>query len=397
MRIGPLRSWLRSRLGSGLCPLLAAAAAVACFAPAAHAATVSVEGDALRLAAGPFESNAVTIHADPFGSVIDVSDSGAPDTMVAGSRCAPTGAPGAVSCESAGVTRMEIDLEDGDDHATVETLLPIHLLGGDGADTLFGGLGDDLIETGPGNDLAVGDQGDDRVLGDTGRDTLDGGSGDDSLEVRDRKVDQVVCGTGRRDFARAEVLDELDIACERVDYGPAGRVGRLRARTGGGRFVRIPGQTWARVDRRILPNVLYLVRRYKVRVGDGYALSGHSPRGEHPLGLAVDLYPGPGGSWRQVGRLARWAEPRQNRPRFPFRWVGWNHDRNHGDPWHCRPSRGCPPHLHLSWDHSPGRFGRPVRTVWTWLVRGAAASTAAAGSTALPRLPTHPAGPADRK
>ncbi|HEX2234621.1 MAG TPA: calcium-binding protein [Thermoleophilaceae bacterium] len=384
------------RFGPLAVPLFLAAALV--FASPAGAANVAVDGDTLRVVASPGEVNAVTIHANPFGSTIDVSDSGAPDTMVAGSRCAPTGAPGAVSCETAGVARMSLDLGDGDDHATMETILPVHLAGGDGNDVLYGGFGDDLLETGPGDDLGIGDQGNDRVLGDVGRDTLDGGPGDDSLEVRDRKADEVVCGTGRRDFARAEVLDELDIACERVDYGPAGRVGRLRTITGGGRFVRIPGQFGARIDRRILPNVLYLIRRYKVRVGDGFATSGHSPRGEHPLGLAVDLYPGPGGSWRLVGKLARWAEPRQNRPRFPFRWVGYNGDFNHGDPWHCRPSRGCPPHLHLSWDHSPGRFGRPVRTVWAFLVRGAAASAAGARSTGpggLPRFPTHSAGPPD--
>jgi hypothetical protein len=142
----------------------------------------------------------------------------------------------------------------------------------------------------------------------------------------------------------------------------------LRPAIGRGRFVAIPGQSWARVDRRILADVLYLIRRYKVRVGDGYAFGGHERLGEHPLGLAVDLYPGPGGSWRQVGRLAKWAEPRQDRPRPPFRWVGWNGDRNHGDPRHCKVRRGCPPHLHLSWDHSPGKPGRPVRKVWVFEV-----------------------------
>jgi hypothetical protein len=113
------------------------------------------------------------------------------------------------------------------------------------------------------------------------------------------------------------------------------------------------------VDRRILPDVLYLVARYKVQVGDGFALFGHEPLGEHPLGLAVDLYPGPGGDWDDVDRLARWAEPRQNHPRPPFRWVGYNGDYNHG--------RGN--HLHLSWAHSPGRPGYPVRSVWTFDVR----------------------------
>ncbi len=80
--------------------------------------------------------------------------------------------------------------------------------------------------------------------------------------------------------------------------------------------------------------------------------------------------PGAGGTWNDIDRLAKWAEPRQNRPRLPFRWVGWNGDPDHGDPRHCKASRGCPAHLHLSWDHSPGRPLKPVRTVWTWDVRG---------------------------
>jgi hypothetical protein len=70
-----------------------------------------------------------------------------------------------------------------------------------------------------------------------------------------------------------------------------------------------------------------------------------------------------------VSRLARWAEPRQYHPRFPFRWVGWNGDFNHGHPSICKRSRGCAPHLHLSWSHSRGTPRRPVRTVWVFAVR----------------------------
>jgi hypothetical protein len=103
-----------------------------------------------------------------------------------------------------------------------------------------------------------------------------------------------------------------------------------------------------------------------VRIAEGYAIAEHTYYGEHPLGLAVDIVPGPGGSWADVARLARWAEPRQNRPRAPFRWVGYNGDYNHGDPAHCRPRRGCPPHLHLSWAHSPVSPGRPASTVWVF-------------------------------
>jgi hypothetical protein len=307
----------------------------------ARAAVVSVEGDALRITAGPGEQNTVTVAPAPVPGLVAVSDVGFPPS--AGAGCQPSGSQ--MLC--GGVARLQADLGDGDDQLALSAPLVASLEGGEGDDLLAGGDGDDRIDGG------------------TGADSADGGSGADSIVLRDRATDSALCGPGR-DAVRAEVLDELDIACERVDYGPAGRAGRLRTITGGGRFVAIPGQSWALVDRRILRNVLHLVRRYHVRVGDGYAIRGHKPRGEHPLGLAVDLYPGPGGSWRDVGRLARWAEPRQNHPRPPFRWVGWNGDEDHGDPRHCRIERGCPPHLHLSWDHSAGKPRRPVRTVWVF-------------------------------
>jgi hypothetical protein len=118
---------------------------------------------------------------------------------------------------------------------------------------------------------------------------------------------------------------------------------------GGGSIVSIPGLPGESVDARILGDVLYLIRTYRVTVTDGYAPSGHEADGEHPLGLAVDLVPGPGGTWDDVDRLARWAEPRQRRPRPPFRWVGYDGDPDHG--------RGH--HLHLSWTHGPAQDRRP--------------------------------------
>jgi hypothetical protein len=356
------------------------------FPSAAHAATVSVEAGALRVAAAPGEYNAIEVYPTPSG--LDVSDSGAP--LTAGAGCIAVG----VEALCTGATRAEADLGDGDDAFTLSAPLPADLSGGDGNDeltvvgagaltpgaasarldggagddTLTGGADADVLSGGDGYDTLSGGDGGDRIDGGTGGDNADGAGGDDSIVLRDKLADTATCGSGR-DTVRAEVLDQLDFACERVDYGPPGSVGRLRPRVGGGRFVPIPGQSWARVDRRILPDVLYLIRRYRVRVGDGFALVGHERFGEHPLGLAVDLYPGPGGSWRQVARLAKWAEPRQNRTRPPWRWVGWNGDANHGDPQHCKIRRGCAPHLHLSWSHSPGKPGRPVRKVWVFDVR----------------------------
>jgi hypothetical protein len=255
-----------------------------------------------------------------------------------------------VTCVTGPSPTIDVIASDLDDSVTVGVPVPARIDGGDGDDRLTGG---DAADT---------------LLGGTGADFADGGAGSDTIESRDLLSDSAWCGAGR-DSVTAEVLDFLDTACERVDYGPAGAVGRLRSRTGGGRRVAIPGQTWALVDRRILPAVLWMVRRYRVRITEGYAMVGHTRFGEHPIGLAVDIEPGPGGTWADVARLARWAEPRQNRPRLPFRWVGWNGDANHGHPSICKPRRGCAPHLHLSWSHTPTRPGRIARTVWVFGVR----------------------------
>ncbi len=296
----------------------------------AHASTVSSEGGVLRIQGGPGESNRITVSDGA------VEDAGAP--LTAGPGCTTLVDFGPVNCAPA--SRVEADGGDGPDSIRIESSIPADLHGGSGDDQLYGG---------PFNDV---------LAGDSGSDFADGEGGDDRILLRDRKLDSALCGGGR-DRVRAEVLDSLDYACETVDLGPPGRVGRLRPSRSPKRFVKIPGQNGEKIDRRILANVVFLIRRYKIRVVAGYALRGHSRRGEHPLGLATDIVPGPGGSWRNVDRLAKWAEPRQNRPRMPFRWVGYNGDRNHG--------RGD--HLHLSWQHRGGRFGRPAPIAWAWSVR----------------------------
>jgi len=136
-------------------------------------------------------------------------------------------------------------------------------------------------------------------------------------------------------------------ALDKLNFGDAPRF-----QTGG--IVPIPGQPGEFIAKSILSDVLALIRRYKVRVTDGYAATGHAAGGEHPLGLAVDLVPAAGGSWNLVDQLAHWAEPQQNRPRFPFRWVGYD-----GDPGHGRGN-----HLHLSWLHdrsAAGAIGVPMQ------------------------------------
>jgi hypothetical protein len=120
----------------------------------------------------------------------------------------------------------------------------------------------------------------------------------------------------------------------------------------------IPHEEGDMVDRRIVANLRWLAQRYPIYVTDGY--SGKLPNGEqigcrgchvkhsdHYNGLAVDIVPLNGSgrcdaAWRGITRLARWAEPVQNRPRGPFRWVGYDGDAGHG----------CGHHLHLSWEHA---------------------------------------------
>ena len=138
--------------------------------------------------------------------------------------------------------------------------------------------------------------------------------------------------------------------------------------TGGGKFVDIPGFPGEKIDRRLLPDIRWMKRRYEVFITDGYATSGHSPYGEHPIGLATDIVPyfARGGSWDKIDRLARRAEPAQNQPRLPWRWVGYDGDAGHG--------RGH--HLHLSWAHSDNTtFGEPARWVLTRKCPGQADQT----------------------
>lgn len=151
--------------------------------------------------------------------------------------------------------------------------------------------------------------------------------------------------------------------------------------TGGGRFVDIPGFPGERIDRRLLTDLKYLEAKYKIFVTDGLSDDPvHAAGGEHPIGLAVDLVPNTaeGGTWKDITALAKFAEPVQNQPVPPFRWVGYNGDEGHG--------RGN--HLHLSWSHSDTTPGHPARSVYTMRCPGDAVGRAGGGGGSQPTEPT---------
>jgi chromosome segregation ATPase len=135
--------------------------------------------------------------------------------------------------------------------------------------------------------------------------------------------------------------------------GPAviDAINRLFPRFQEGGIVPIPGQPGESINSSILGDVMKLIRTYKLVVYDGWAPMGtHAPNSDHHWGGAIDVGPGPTGSWNLVDKLAHWAEPSQNNPRSPFRWVGYD-----GDPGHGRGN-----HLHLSWlrgAHLAGALG----------------------------------------
>ena len=111
------------------------------------------------------------------------------------------------------------------------------------------------------------------------------------------------------------------------------------------------------VDARIYNDVLWLLRRYNVRVTAARE-TGHNTHGD---GTALDLVPTAGTTQRDwddtVGALARdlgWTMSCGSsgaRPACPLKpaiqWVGYDGYPSHGSPRTC--GGGCPAHIHVSW------------------------------------------------
>jgi hypothetical protein len=111
------------------------------------------------------------------------------------------------------------------------------------------------------------------------------------------------------------------------------------------------------VDARIFNDVVWVLRRYNLRVMAARE-AGHNTHGD---GTAVDLVPATGTAQRDwdasTGRLAHdvgWIPACGSsgaRPACPLKpaiqWVGYDGYPRHGSPRTC--TGGCPAHIHVSW------------------------------------------------
>jgi Ca2+-binding RTX toxin-like protein len=157
---------------------------VSLAAAAAEASTVQRGANVLTYNASAGETNvlSVTFDAAAFGGQGGIVFTDAPGVTItpAGPACTPYPNPVALPsnravCEDTGITRVNVNLSDGNDVLTFGggyTGIPTTANGGDGEDDISGtDAGDDLIGAG-----AV-----DTLNGEAGNDTLDGGGAGDSM------------------------------------------------------------------------------------------------------------------------------------------------------------------------------------------------------------------------
>lgn len=240
------------RLGAGV----AAAAAFLLIgaAPAAGHSVMKIEaGTIFYNATDDVALNRLTISLR--GDQIRFYDPGADNGITQPQQCSPgeldaSGNPREVFCPRSGITRIRVDVGEGQDEVGAELPVSVLVVGGNGADrivtgpaddTVNGDEGNDDIRTGDGNDTLVGGNGDDVLLsgngndvaqGGLGGDGIDTGPGDDEVRVRDGAADRVECGDGN-DRAQSEDADRLN-ACEAVDGITAGGSTGTGGGTGGG-------------------------------------------------------------------------------------------------------------------------------------------------------------------
>src|SRR3954463_1709512 len=114
--------------------------ALLAWAPAAHAGSLSADGQTLHFRADAGEDNALAVAMDAGG--VSISDLGAP--LDPGDACDATD-DGALC--SGPVGACDIDVGNGDDAVSLDTAVAARIDGAPGADFIGGGAGDDRVNS----------------------------------------------------------------------------------------------------------------------------------------------------------------------------------------------------------------------------------------------------------
>jgi hypothetical protein len=170
-----------------------AALAVLALAPAADAATVSMNGSTAVFSAAPGEVNDLNVQINSDGSFqyYDVNNAVTPTPPLA---CEASSGGHAVDCPP-GATAFDLELGDGNDKANVSNSgasFPVTLAGGDGDDELRSRGPSDIFQGGAGNDW---------MYGSGAYDLYAGGPGDDLIFNDDSWPGVVDCSGGGLDRA----------------------------------------------------------------------------------------------------------------------------------------------------------------------------------------------------
>lgn len=194
--------------------LATASFAALLFAPqvAAHG-IVERDGGVLRYTAPDPGIGAELTISSPLPGKVEFLDRTSPGGFDWG-HCLPLSERRA-RCPLRGITRIEVEVYDGDDVVTARVSTPVVVEAGPGTDRVTGGYGGDDLDAGSGNDILVGGG---------GVDAFAGAEGDDVIRARDGAEEAIGCGAGS-DMAEVDDRDDDSLLalldCEVVDSSAA--------------------------------------------------------------------------------------------------------------------------------------------------------------------------------
>ena len=183
--------------------------------PASASAHAVVSSDSGRISWRSADSDSPsTLTVSVQGDLVRFTDPTEHGGMSTGNGCDPGAVDGQgfireVTCPKANVTELFVDLDGGDDQATIDVPVAV---------TASGRLGNDRITTAGADDTIFGGEGNDVLEPGAGADVVQGETGDDELRVRDGVADQVTCGDGN-DLVESDDRDAVpaEAGCERVN------------------------------------------------------------------------------------------------------------------------------------------------------------------------------------